>query len=297
MDVMEFDAASRTGVDDVREIIESTQYAPALGKFKIFIIDEVHMLSKSAFNSLLKTLEEPPLHVKFIFATTELNKVPETVLSRCMTFQLNPIPTVKLAGYILNIANKEGFVIEEEAADIVATESGGSVRDALSILDQIMMLSYRDKNITSDTVIKVIGRARRCDIEEILELILASKTSEAVQLAERVIVNGCAPFALYGGLQSALYRRITERVKKKDGKLSTLLYLWQIFLKQTENMKSAEHPEHVLIAAIIILAYTASFPNIESMMIKNTQANQNKSDSLIQKILTKFPGSDVTEVE
>jgi DNA polymerase-3 subunit gamma/tau len=295
MDVMEFDAASRTGVDDIREIVESTQYVPVLGKSKIFIIDEVHMLSKSAFNALLKTLEEPPPHVKFIFATTELSKVPETVLSRCMTFQLNPIPTAKLAEHVLDIANKEGFTMEAEAAEIVATESGGSVRDALSMLDQIIMLSYKEGSITSDTVIKTIGGARQCDVDAILDFVITGNPSDATQLTEHVIASGCAPFTLFSSLQSTLYKRITEHVRKRDKKLSNLLYLWQILLKQTENMKSAEHPEHVLIAAIVILAHTASFPKIEDLMIKD-QPTADNSYNLVQKILARFPGSDVSEI-
>jgi DNA polymerase-3 subunit gamma/tau len=295
MDVMEFDAASRTGVDDIREIVESTQYVPVLGKSKIFIIDEVHMLSKSAFNALLKTLEEPPPHVMFIFATTELSKVPETVLSRCMTFQLNPIPTSKLAEHVLAIAKEEGLEMEAEAAEIVATESGGSVRDALSMLDQIIMLSHKGGNITSDTVIKTIGGARQCDIDAILDFVLAGSPSEATQLADCVIVSGCAPFTLFSNLQSTLYKRITEHVKKKDKNLSNLLYLWQILLKQTENMKNAERPEHVLIAAIVILAHTASFPKIEDLMIKD-RTTESGSDNLMQKILARFPGSDVSEI-
>ncbi|MDR1333435.1 MAG: DNA polymerase III subunit gamma/tau [Holosporales bacterium] len=294
MDIMEFDAASRTGVEDIREIIESTQYVPLLGRFKIFIIDEVHMLSKSAFNALLKTLEEPPPHVKFIFATTEMNKVPETVLSRCMTFQLNPIHETKLSAYMRDIAAREDISIEDEAADIIATEAGGSVRDALSILDQVIMLSHPSKVITTETVIKTIGGARQCDIDSILDLILAGKPDGAVQLAERIIASGCAPFTLFSGLQTALYKMIAACVKKSNSNLSNLLYLWQILLKQTENMKVADHPEHVLIAAVVILAHTASFPKIEDLMIKDTPPEG--SDNLIQKILTRIPGADVSEV-
>ena len=147
LDIMEFDAASRTGVDDIREVIEATQYAPVLGRYKIFIIDEVHMLSKSAFNALLKTLEEPPAHVKFIFATTEVQKVPETVLSRCMTFRLHPVSSDALAEYLISIAQKEGFSLEKDAADLIAEESEGSVRDALSILEQSLMISAKTKII------------------------------------------------------------------------------------------------------------------------------------------------------
>ncbi len=136
IDVIEMDAASHTGVDDVREIIEAVRYAAVSARYKIYIIDEVHMLSKSAFNALLKTLEEPPAHVKFLFATTEVNKVPVTVLSRCQRFDLRRIPAEKLAEHFANVAQAEGVEVEEEALQAIARAAEGSARDGLSILDQ-----------------------------------------------------------------------------------------------------------------------------------------------------------------
>src|SRR4051812_3133066 len=136
VDVQEMDAASRTGIDDIREIIEGTRYAPAAARYKVYIIDEVHMLSKQAFNGLLKTLEEPPPHVKFVFATTEIRKVPVTVLSRCQRFDLRRIDTEILSGHLAEIAGKEGIAIEAAALSLIARAAEGSVRDALSLLGQ-----------------------------------------------------------------------------------------------------------------------------------------------------------------
>src|SRR5450631_2093290 len=136
VDVQEMDAASRTGIDDIREIIEGVRYAPVAARYKVYIIDEVHMLSKQAFNGLLKTLEEPPPHVKFVFATTEIRKVPVTVLSRCQRFDLRRIDSADLSAYLTGIAEKENVKIEEGALHLVVRAAEGSARDALSLLDQ-----------------------------------------------------------------------------------------------------------------------------------------------------------------
>ena len=136
VDVIEMDAASHTGIDDIREIIEQVRYRPASARYKVYIIDEVHMLSNQAFNGLLKTLEEPPEHVKFIFATTEIRKVPVTVLSRCQRFDLRRIPASDLAGLFSTIAGKEGIEVEQEALALIARAAEGSARDGLSLLDQ-----------------------------------------------------------------------------------------------------------------------------------------------------------------
>ena len=145
VDVLEMDAASHTGVDDIREIIESTRYKPLSARYKVYIIDEVHMLSKSAFNALLKTLEEPPEHVKFIFATTEVQKVPVTVLSRCQRFDLKRVEMEELVAHFAMISSSEGAKIEQEALALIAQAAQGSVRDGLSILDQAIAHAQKDK--------------------------------------------------------------------------------------------------------------------------------------------------------
>src|SRR5215468_9515527 len=151
LDVQEMDAASRTGIDDIREIIEGTRYAPASARYKVYIIDEVHMLSKQAFNGFLKTLEEPPPHVKFIFATTEIRKVPVTVLSRCQRFDLRRIETPELLAHLRSISDKEKIEIEDGALALIARAAEGSVRDSLSLLDQA--IAHEEGHaITADSV-------------------------------------------------------------------------------------------------------------------------------------------------
>ena len=139
VDVIEMDAASRTGVDDVRELIEGVRYRPISARYKVYIIDEVHMLSRNAFNALLKTLEEPPVHVKFIFATTEIRKVPVTVLSRCQRFDLRRVELEKLANHFKRVASEEGVEVDDDALHLIARASDGSVRDGLSLLDQALV--------------------------------------------------------------------------------------------------------------------------------------------------------------
>jgi DNA polymerase-3 subunit gamma/tau len=308
MDIMEFDAASKTGVEDIREILEASQYTPILGRYKIFIIDEVHMLSKSAFNALLKTLEEPPKHVKFIFATTELHKVPETVLSRCMTFQLRPVTEEALNHHLIKIADLEGFTLEVEAAAIMTEESEGSVRDALSMLEQATMLAHDSKAITADMILSMLGSARQSDINQLLNLVIDAKTQEALEYTEKILKSGCEPMALHKHLQKELYKTIAERVSNKnDLKLSNLLYLWQILLKQTENIKNSAAPDNILKAAVIVLAHTSQFQCIEDLMIygdnlresPNEKSNKpsDTGNSLINNVLKKFPGSIASEVE
>jgi DNA polymerase-3 subunit gamma/tau len=300
MDIMEFDAASRTGVDDIREIIDSSQYAPILGRYKIYIIDEIHMLSKSAFNALLKTLEEPPQHVKFIFATTEIHKIPETILSRCMIFQLKPVSNSSLSEYLNSISEREGYILEQSARDTIAEESGGSVRDSLSILEQAIMLSPDDKRITSEVVISMLGGATNQEIEEVLLSILSADTKGALSKMEELISKGADPFVIYKSIQNSLYKLIVKSVNGEENphnhhSIQNLLYLWQILLRQTENMNNAENPEHVLNAAVVILSITASLQNIGDLSIKDESPSSN--GQVMDKILRKFDGIRVNEIE
>src|SRR6476646_478798 len=160
IDVIEMDAASHTGIDDVREIIEAVRYASVSARYKIYIIDEVHMLSKSAFNALLKTLEEPPEHVKFLFATTEVNKVPVTVLSRCQRFDLRRIPAETLAAHFAEVSRAEGVEVEPEAVAMIARAAEGSARDGLSILDQAIAHGEED-GVTAPAVREMLGLSDR----------------------------------------------------------------------------------------------------------------------------------------
>ena len=170
IDVVEMDAASNTGVDNIREIIEQAKYKPLSAPYKIFIIDEVHMLSKGAFNALLKTLEEPPEHVKFIFATTEIRKVPVTILSRCQRFDLPRVDTTLIAEHLQNIALKEKIKIDDDAVHILANASEGSVRDGLSLLDQA--IAHSDGKVTLETVQQMLGFGDKAQILQMFESLM-----------------------------------------------------------------------------------------------------------------------------
>ena len=195
-DVFEMDAASRTGIDDIREIIEGTRYLPAEARYKVYIIDEVHMLSKNAFNGLLKTLEEPPPHVKFIFATTEIRKVPVTVLSRCQRFDLRRIPAETLIAHIKSVAAEEGFAVADDALAIVARAAEGSVRDALSILDQALALAEDGAPPDAATVRAMLGLADRARVLDLYDLAMQGDIAAAVGELRSQYDAGADPIAV-----------------------------------------------------------------------------------------------------
>jgi DNA polymerase III subunit gamma/tau len=187
-DVVEMDAASRTGVDDVRELIEATRYRPVQARTKVFIVDEVHMLSRNAFNALLKTLEEPPPHVKFVFATTELRKVPVTVLSRCQRFDLRRVRIAELAAHFGRIATHEAVAVEPAALDLIARAADGSVRDGLSLLDQA--IAQADGAVTEAAVTNMLGLADRGLVFDLLESVMSGQPRQALQITELAYERG-----------------------------------------------------------------------------------------------------------
>ena len=187
-DVTEMDAASRTGVGDIRELIEATRFRPMQARAKVFIVDEIHMLSNSAFNALLKTLEEPPPHVKFLFATTEIRKVPVTVLSRCQSFSLRRVRVAELHAHFARISDKEGVQVEPAALDLIARAADGSVRDGLSILDQAM--AQADGIITSAQVSDMLGLADRDAVFDLLEAVMSGKPAAALAITDQAHERG-----------------------------------------------------------------------------------------------------------
>ncbi len=288
LDITELDAASRTGVDDIREIINACQYTPVIGRSKVFIIDEIHMLSKSAFNALLKTLEEPPTHVKFIFATTEVNKVPDTILSRCLIFQLRPISLETLSNHLITVAEKDNIKLTKDASDLIADEAGGSVRDALSLLKQASLLSEK---VTTEVVASIIGGVQPRDIKNLLTLISEGRVADASICVKSMLASGADALSIYKQLQKALYAEIVEK-KNNKSELTRLLYLWQVLLKQYENISNTAYPDCIIGATVIMLAHVASFPDIGSIL--NSSGNGNGK---IEEILSLFPKSIVSEVE
>src|SRR5689334_21303908 len=203
IDVVEMDAASHTGVDDVREIIEAVRYSAVSARYKVYIIDEVHMLSKNAFNALLKTLEEPPEHVKFLFATTEVNKVPVTVLSRCQRFDLRRIPAEKLAAHFSEVSKAEGVEIETEAVGMIARAAEGSARDGLSILDQA--IAHGAGTVTAEQVRGMIGLADLGRIRRLLDTMLSGDAAATLAELDEAHALGVDPASILRGLMEELH--------------------------------------------------------------------------------------------
>lgn len=277
IDVIEMDAASHTGVDDVREIIEAVRYAAVSARYKIYIIDEVHMLSKSAFNALLKTLEEPPEHVKFLFATTEVNKVPVTVLSRCQRFDLRRIPAEKLSAHFAEVASKEGVEVEPEALQAIAVAAEGSARDGLSILDQAIALA--DGVVTAAKVREMLGQADRGRIRRLLQTLLAGETSATLEQLDEAHELGIEPVALLRGLMASVHaitrakaggsadmlQSVEEREAAADlaAQLSwgSLHRLWQLLLKGLQDVTIAPDPHEAATMALLRLIHAADMPD------------------------------------
>ncbi len=278
VDVIEMDAASRTGVGDIRELIEGVRYRPVEARYKVYIIDEVHMLSTSAFNALLKTLEEPPPHVIFIFATTEIRKVPVTVLSRCQSFSLRRVEQSVLAAHFVRIAAAEGVGLEPGAVQLIARAADGSVRDGLSLLDQAIALTGGE--VTEATVRDMLGIADRARLYDLLEAVLGGRTPEALAVLKDLYDGGADPVVVLQDLLDAVHfatraRLVpeageapglpeTERVRgvalAKQLGLAELARAWQILLKGHGEAQLAPLPLQAAEMALIRLAHASDLP-------------------------------------
>ena len=205
IDVLEMDAASKTGVDDVRELIEFSRYGPTSSKYKIFIIDEVHMLSKQAFNALLKTLEEPPAYLKFIFATTEIKKIPVTVISRCQRFDLSRIKSSELFKFIKGIKEKEGGKVSDDALKLIVKISEGSVRDALSLLDRALLTLDSNKELDLKSAQNIFGFFDKSQLIELFEFILKGDENKVVEIYRKIYDQGVEPKIFINDFLELLY--------------------------------------------------------------------------------------------
>lgn len=283
-DVMEMDAASRTGIDDIREILDGVRYAPTSARYKIYIIDEVHMLSKAAFNALLKTLEEPPEHVKFIFATTEIRKVPVTVLSRCQRFDLRRIDADVLADYYGQIATKENTETEATALNLIARAADGSVRDGLSLLDQAIALG--DGKVTEIQVKDMLGMADQALITDLLEHILKGQPAEALAIMNDLYQKGADPIVIIQEMLNLIHEmtkhralpanknnQVTgeeERIQNLADALSmpTLSRAWQIILKGLAEVNIAPNAQKAAEMIVLRLTYAADMPDPADLLKK-----------------------------
>ncbi len=277
VDVLEMDAASHTGVDDIRSLIDTVKYLPSSARYKIYIIDEVHMLSTSAFNALLKTLEEPPPHVKFIFATTESRKIPVTILSRCQRFDLKRVDVEMLAKHLANIVAKEQGKAEDEALKLIAVAAEGSVRDALSILDQAMA---RGEVVTAVTVRQMIGSADNTAIFRLLESLLSGDTSGTLDMLREYYGAGADPLTMVQDCLAATH--LITRVKITPAALSDVMLsphdreaaaimaeklsmpvitrLWQMLLKGVSEVRVSPSQIAAVEMLFVRIAYAAQLP-------------------------------------
>ncbi len=277
IDVIEMDAASNTGVDDVREIIESVRYATVSARFKIYIVDEVHMLSKNAFNALLKTLEEPPPHVKFIFATTEVAKVPVTVLSRCQRFDLRRVPAETLVDHFTAIVDAEGATAEPEAVALIARASEGSVRDGLSVLDQA--IAHSGGNVTADAVREMLGLADRGAVRRLFGHVLGGDVTATLAAIAEQYDLGLDPENLLRELLELVHSitrarlapaedpalSVEERAQLADWaqRLSfpALHRIWQLLLKGLAEVQAAPVPLQAAEMALLRLIHASDLPD------------------------------------
>lgn len=281
VDVIEMDAASHTGVDDVREIIEAVRYAAVSARFKVYIIDEVHMLSKNAFNALLKTLEEPPAHVKFLFATTEVQKVPVTVLSRCQRFDLRRISAEMLAAHFATIATAEQVDIDPQALLLIARAAEGSVRDGLSILDQAIAHADMDGGgpVTAEAVRAMLGLSDRGALRDLFALLLAGDAPGALRMLTDQVDLGVDPAGVLRGLLEIVHATTIAKAgaapdpaqsaeeaaaagKWADGmSFATLHRLWQLLLKGHDEVARATDPHEAADMALLRVIHAGQMPD------------------------------------
>jgi DNA polymerase-3 subunit gamma/tau len=284
VDVVEMDAASHTGIDDIREIIEQVRYAPVSARYKVYIIDEVHMLSTQAFNGLLKTLEEPPPHVKFIFATTEIRKVPITVLSRCQRFDLRRVDAGMLTEHLNRIAGLEGISVEDEAVAMVARAAEGSVRDALSIFDQA--IAHGAGTVTAEQVRSMLGLADRGRVVDLFEHLMKGDTAAALTEFRAQYDVGADPAAVLTDLaefnhlvtrlrfvpSAASDVSLSEEERRRGAEFAQKLSVrvlsrtWQMLLKGIPEVQSSNRPASAAEMVLIRIAHAADLPTLDEAL-------------------------------
>jgi len=299
LDVIEMDAASRTGIDDVRELIESSKYNPTNAKYKIFIIDEVHMLSKQAFNGLLKTLEEPPPHLKFIFATTEVKKIPVTIISRCQRFDLHRVSVKALINNLKKILEIEKGNISEEALILIAKAAEGSVRDSLSLLDRALISqNIVGKKIDENFIRKMLGIADRSKILNLLSLIFQGEEKKSIENLRELVNEGMEPTNFLNDFLEMIYfiqqkkslgnfntnLSISESEQEMINSISdsvdvsTLIVFWQFILKAFEELSVVTNPILSLEMLIIRLIHLKDMPSYENVLETLKKSNLSQSE-------------------
>ena len=301
LDVIEIDAASKTGVDDIREIIDHVKYKPVNSTYKIFIIDEVHMLSKNAFNALLKTLEEPPEHVKFIFATTEVKKIPITILSRCQRFDLHRIENKLLTSHLFKVSELEKINIEQDAMTLIVRAADGSVRDGLSLLDQA--IANQNESISANQIIDMLGLADRGKIFDLLNYIFQGNAIKALQIYNELHQAGADIIMIFDEMLNAVHF-ITEikiapnlkddiyipELERERGSeiaakltMATLGLVWQVLFKGYQELQEGFHLHQHGEMIILRLIYLHDGPTPEDLLKEHKEQDKSKSEDISQK--------------
>jgi|TARA_B100000446_G_scaffold33537_1_gene28972 DNA polymerase-3 subunit gamma/tau len=304
LDVLEMDAASKTGIDDVRELIDSSKYNPTSAKYKIIILDEVHMLSKQAFNGLLKTLEEPPPHLKFIFATTEVKKIPITIISRCQRFDLHRVRVKNLVENLKKILDVENAKIEEEALILIAKAAEGSVRDSLSLLDRVLVSENIDgKKIDKKFVRKMLGIADRSKTLNLLKLIFQGAQKQSIEQLREMVDEGIQPENFLNDLLEIIYfiqqkkslgnfeseLSISEAEQdiinsiSEDINMTTLIVFWQFILKVIDELSVVSNPILSLEMLVVRLVHLKDMPTYDKLLdsLKKNNLDETKEDNNI----------------
>jgi len=284
MDVLELDAASRTGVDDMRDLLDSVRYAPVEARNKIYVIDEVHMLSKGAFNALLKTLEEPPPHAKFIFATTEIRKVPVTILSRCQRFDLRRVEPARLAEHLQMICDREGVEVDPDGLALIARAAEGSVRDALSLLDQALVQAEHGEAVGVALVRDMLGLADRMATIELFELAMRGQAAEALRAFQTLYGYGADPVVITLDLLEHAHNATVAKTLGPDAlglprdqaarlaaigaaaSAGTLSRTWSMLLKAHDDVRRAPDPAAAVEMTLVRLCYAADLPGPEEAL-------------------------------
>ena len=314
IDVLEMDAASKTGVDDVRDLIEFSRYGPTSSKYKIFIIDEVHMLSKQAFNALLKTLEEPPEYLKFIFATTEVKKIPVTVISRCQRFDLLRIKSHDLFEFIKKIKDKENGKISDDALKLIIKISEGSVRDALSLLDRALLSLDKNKELSLDDAQRIFGHFDKSQLIDLVKLIFEGNEKKVIEIYRKIYEQGVEPKVFINDFLEIIYyfkninfltiestnfslndgefKKIQEMTKIIDNKV--LILFWQFTVKTLDELDIVSN-QHLSIEMFLMkLMYLSSIdPKQESYKKKNDMLEYQEK----QKSVTDFKTDAINQIK
>ena len=322
IDVLEMDAASITGVDDVRDLIEFSRYGPSTSKYKIFIIDEVHMLSKQAFNALLKTLEEPPQYengggLKFIFATTEIKKIPITVVSRCQRFDLSRVKSGELFEFIKKIKDKEMGKISDDALRLIVKISEGSVRDALSLLDRALLSLDKDKELDLNSAQKIFGYFDKSQLIDLFELILRGEEKKAIEIYRKIYDQGVEPKVFINDFLELVYyfKNINSlnmestnftlndeefsKIKKIANEVSdeTLILFWQFTLKTLGELEIVNNQNLSIEMFLIRLMYLKSSANKEHSPLSKNKIDQFKKQDDKQIIVNEKKNETISQVK